>query len=119
MGEVEGEGIEMRPRELEGVVGFSGEVLPEEAEEIDTERARPLAAGMEIGSVRLLQLELIWLNGGERMKGSSSKFLFIYVQFHVILQYVIFVGSRSKLFRNGNPRPPHDQFDSPHPNDLC
>ena len=60
---MEGEGIEMRPRELEGVVGFSEEVLPEDAEEMETERARPLAAGMEIGSVRLLQLELIWWMG--------------------------------------------------------
>lgn len=44
----------MRPAELEGVVGFSGDELvmePEDAEEMDMERARPRAEGMVIGAV--------------------------------------------------------------------
>jgi hypothetical protein len=51
---VDGEGIEMRPTEL-GVVGLSGDELvaePDDADEIDTERARPLE-GIVMGSVCL------------------------------------------------------------------
>jgi hypothetical protein len=63
MGDAEGEGIELRPAELEGVTG--DEVLVTELDEEDdrdTERARPLAEGMMIGSVRFgvpLSLKLI------------------------------------------------------------
>ena len=66
MGDVEGEGIEMRPGEL-GVVGFSADELvkePEEDEEMDADRVRPLAEGMMMGSVRFvlhLSVKLIFV----------------------------------------------------------
>ena len=56
MGEFEGDGIEMRPNELEGVTGDSEELLdPDDtdADETETDRARPRALavpGMAIGS---------------------------------------------------------------------
>ena len=48
-----------------------GEVEPDEVDEIDAERGRPLAPGMVIGSVCFalrLSLKLICRMGGRRMK---------------------------------------------------
>lgn len=51
MGEFEGDGIEMRPIELEGVVGTSEEfVEPEDADETETDRARPRVVGIVMGT---------------------------------------------------------------------
>jgi hypothetical protein len=63
--------MEMRPAELEGVIGLSGDELvaePDDAEEMEAERARPLAVGIVIGSVCLL-LELI----GREMKAGNPQ----------------------------------------------
>jgi len=59
MGEFEGDGIEMRPNELEGVVGDSEELLdPDDtdADETETDRARPRVPGMAIGSEWLVSI---------------------------------------------------------------
>ena len=61
MGEFEGDGIEMRPNELEGVVGDSEELLdPDDtdADETETDRARPRVPGMAIGSEWLVSIQM-------------------------------------------------------------
>ncbi len=60
MGEFEGDGIEMRPNELEGVVGDSDELLdPDDADadETETDRARPRVPGIAMGSEWLVSIQ--------------------------------------------------------------